>query len=299
MSDKPGLHHWVLAVVLILVMLTAEFIFDSCVDTPCNVRANVQGTPECRCPNAAEIANPVLNIKGAATYCVVTALIAVVWSVVHTISFESRAQWFRHAKLEGIDANMGIVHEHAPELSRNTDTDPETNDWKQKDSDSVRCNFRSPPGLPPPDWMLKLERTCPASEVNIAEETPLASILPSLEEEDSKLLEKQVPEQPLAVPASDLPSRGAALHAMGTCTPCHFFSTSRGCNWGGNCGFCHRSHLKVPRVRPSKTKRERARRLVQSLDLDEPKVLCSVTEGMPPLVRGYIKEVLCARLKGH
>jgi hypothetical protein len=42
-----------------------------------------------------------------------------------------------------------------------------------------------------------------------------------------------------------LPSRGAALHDNGWCTPCKFFRTRRGCKDGVQCVLCHFTHSEL------------------------------------------------------
>lgn len=44
--------------------------------------------------------------------------------------------------------------------------------------------------------------------------------------------------QPTLVPPSQLPSKGSAGHAVGTCKPCAFQHT-KGCENGEECSFCH------------------------------------------------------------
>lgn len=77
--------------------------------------------------------------------------------------------------------------------------------------------------------------------------------------------------QPKTDPSSEsskLPSRGADKHAQGNCAPCYFFSTPRGCQWGSDCGFCHLDHVKNTKERPSKARRERTKKLLDSLVVD-------------------------------
>jgi len=38
------------------------------------------------------------------------------------------------------------------------------------------------------------------------------------------------------------PSRGAAVHHIGQCTPCKFFRTRRGCKDEERCALCHYPH---------------------------------------------------------
>uniref|UniRef100_A0A7S0A853 C3H1-type domain-containing protein n=1 Tax=Pyrodinium bahamense TaxID=73915 RepID=A0A7S0A853_9DINO len=62
-----------------------------------------------------------------------------------------------------------------------------------------------------------------------------------------------------------LPSEGSALHATGSCRPCNFITRSKRCERGSRCCFCHDTVHIQRTVRPSRTKREQYRRLVQRL----------------------------------
>jgi hypothetical protein len=44
---------------------------------------------------------------------------------------------------------------------------------------------------------------------------------------------------------SFLPSRGAALHEIGLCTPCKFHRSRRGCKDGSQCTLCHHPHWEL------------------------------------------------------
>jgi len=100
---------------------------------------------------------------------------------------------------------------------------------------------------------------------------------------------------------SELPSRGADKHAQGECTPCYFFSTSRGCQWGSDCGFCHAAHAKEIKQRPSKARRERTRKLVDSLVVDNNsgqavETLTSQSQHMNERNRRYLNQVMVKKL---
>mmetsp|Transcript_59147 Transcript_59147/g.114122 ORF Transcript_59147/g.114122 Transcript_59147/m.114122 type:complete len:492 (-) Transcript_59147:134-1609(-) len=101
--------------------------------------------------------------------------------------------------------------------------------------------------------------------------------------------------------SSELPSRGADKHAQGDCTPCYFFSTSRGCQWGSGCGFCHCEHVKENKQRPSKLRRERTRKLVDSLVVDSNsgqavEALTSQSQYMNERNRRYLNQVMVKKM---
>ena len=98
----------------------------------------------------------------------------------------------------------------------------------------------------------------PASESvdpEIYEETAVNSQLQpppcSGRSEDSEELDVQNELKPIAQgsPAA------VAKHAAGTCNPCLYFASLRGCHWQ-NCSFCHLKHRVVRKMRPRKLKRD-------------------------------------------
>jgi len=80
----------------------------------------------------------------------------------------------------------------------------------------------------------------------------------------------------------DLNNDAAALRCEGgrSCTPCHFVNAAKGCKLGEACAFCH-VHVFASRMRPSKAKRAKAKRLADGLETQlQPEELTSVTSGM-------------------
>jgi len=67
-------------------------------------------------------------------------------------------------------------------------------------------------------------------------------------------------------------SIGSEKHCEGTCRPCHYSHTVRGCSSGQNCRFCHMPHVQTnskSRNRLSKTKRDQCKKVfnvVASMD---------------------------------
>ncbi|CAK0846166.1 unnamed protein product [Prorocentrum cordatum] len=61
------------------------------------------------------------------------------------------------------------------------------------------------------------------------------------------------------------PSGKERQHAAGTCKPCLYFGTKRGCSNGVQCGFCHLPHAIKRRPRPSKAVREQCRKRLEML----------------------------------
>jgi len=60
-------------------------------------------------------------------------------------------------------------------------------------------------------------------------------------------------------------SKGSERHSEGTCKPCHYVHTSRGCNSGQDCTFCHLPHVQTSNKggnRPCKSKREQCRKIL-------------------------------------
>mmetsp|Transcript_2415 Transcript_2415/g.4527 ORF Transcript_2415/g.4527 Transcript_2415/m.4527 type:complete len:278 (-) Transcript_2415:235-1068(-) len=104
-----------------------------------------------------------------------------------------------------------------------------------------------------------------------------------------------------AVPHPPLPSHGAALHKLGTCKACYFFTTSAGCQWGAQCGFCHFDHPARLRLRPGKKKRVRVQRRLDAL-LAEGKDLQdllagSVVQGMGTYESLYFDGIVSTKLR--
>jgi len=140
-----------------------------------------------------------------------------------------------------------------------------------------------------------------APESMVASETEVATEeqQPSAAEAEDPVAEPPEADPPLE--SSKLPSRGAGKHAQGDCTPCYFFSTDRGCQWGSDCGFCHLGHVKEIKQRPSKARRERTRKLVDSLVIDSNsgqavEMLTSQSQNMNERNRRYLKQVVEKKL---
>ena len=75
--------------------------------------------------------------------------------------------------------------------------------------------------------------------------------------------------------ATAVPSKtpaGSTLHAEGRCSPCHFFSTTKGCRAGTTCNFCHMAHEILPRPRPCRQRRAKAKRLAEAMLRRPPEV---------------------------
>jgi len=136
-----------------------------------------------------------------------------------------------------------------------------------------------------------------ASSLN-ANDQGLLSSASSLHANDEPSVATMTPE------ASVLPSKGSAGHDAGTCEPCHFFSTGRGCLNSSSCRFCHFQHPKQDRPRPSKDKRAKAKRIAkevvenrgqdQLLELKSPnktRAKCSL--------QPYLQHVVTAKLKSQ
>jgi len=66
-------------------------------------------------------------------------------------------------------------------------------------------------------------------------------------------------------------SVGSVGHDTGSCKPCMFLFSKTGCIVGPDCQFCHFSHSRSTVPRPSKSKRDRIKRLLSSLTQEEPK----------------------------
>mmetsp|Transcript_129948 Transcript_129948/g.259227 ORF Transcript_129948/g.259227 Transcript_129948/m.259227 type:complete len:237 (-) Transcript_129948:300-1010(-) len=107
-----------------------------------------------------------------------------------------------------------------------------------------------------------------------------------------------------AVP-STTPS-ASTLHAEGRCSPCHFFSTTKGCRAGTTCKFCHMPHDIPPRTRPCKERRAKAKRLADAM-LRQPSEVCTstITEQSlasasdEPKNPSYLQQVIRSKLKSE
>merc|ERR1719253_274323 len=64
-------------------------------------------------------------------------------------------------------------------------------------------------------------------------------------------------------------SEGSALHESGDCKPCLWVFSS-GCEKGVNCAFCHIYHPRSARLRHSKVKRNRLKKLMASSSSQAP-----------------------------
>mmetsp|Transcript_3315 Transcript_3315/g.7838 ORF Transcript_3315/g.7838 Transcript_3315/m.7838 type:complete len:216 (-) Transcript_3315:29-676(-) len=60
----------------------------------------------------------------------------------------------------------------------------------------------------------------------------------------SAYLTQQSPQSVLATESILIPSLGSLAHSFGTCHPCHYAHTKRGCHAGKLCGLCHHHHVK-------------------------------------------------------
>eukprot|EP00747_Dinoflagellata_sp_TGD_P025938 gnl/TRDRNA2_/TRDRNA2_131602_c3_seq2.p1 gnl/TRDRNA2_/TRDRNA2_131602_c3~~gnl/TRDRNA2_/TRDRNA2_131602_c3_seq2.p1 ORF type:complete len:276 (+),score=26.42 gnl/TRDRNA2_/TRDRNA2_131602_c3_seq2:40-828(+) len=67
-----------------------------------------------------------------------------------------------------------------------------------------------------------------------------------------------------------LMSVGAAHHASGNCKPCLWLHSAQGCLRSIQCRFCHLSHAKQSRSRPSKGKRDSVKRRTQKALANNP-----------------------------
>jgi len=69
--------------------------------------------------------------------------------------------------------------------------------------------------------------------------------------------------------ASTLLSAGSANHGTNTCKPCVFLHQEHGCYHGIRCVFCHHSHSRKSKPRPSKSKRDKAKEMVSRRHTDQ------------------------------
>mmetsp|Transcript_129947 Transcript_129947/g.259225 ORF Transcript_129947/g.259225 Transcript_129947/m.259225 type:complete len:227 (-) Transcript_129947:300-980(-) len=109
-----------------------------------------------------------------------------------------------------------------------------------------------------------------------------------------------------ATAAQSTTPSGSALHAEGGCSPCHFFSTRKGCRAGTTCKFCHMPHDIPPRTRPCKERRAKAKRLADAM-LRQPSEVCTstITEQSlasasdEPKNPSYLQQVIRSKLKSE
>uniref|UniRef100_A0A7S1AIL7 C3H1-type domain-containing protein n=1 Tax=Noctiluca scintillans TaxID=2966 RepID=A0A7S1AIL7_NOCSC len=86
-------------------------------------------------------------------------------------------------------------------------------------------------------------------------------------------------------------------HENGTCVPCHFHLTTKGCVKGTACAFCHYSHQRGP-TRPCKKKRERCKKTLDMIEQrcdpeqfrETAQELCSQSTYMSTVVRGKLRQ---------
>jgi len=100
------------------------------------------------------------------------------------------------------------------------------------------------------------------------------------------------------IPGDSPPSadRGQWLHEQGKCKPCRYWASYRGCRAQADCAFCHMPH-DTNRSRPSKTARNKCKRLVTSIDLSSREAvgaMDALAEHTP-----YLRKVLAARKKNE
>lgn len=99
-------------------------------------------------------------------------------------------------------------------------------------------------------------------------------------------------------------SVGSALHAEGGCSPCFFFPLKKGCHAGTNCKFCHMAHELLPRTRPSKERRAKAKRLAETVARQSSKVDASMLIAQSVAAASdeskrpsYLQQVILSKLK--
>eukprot|EP00445_Apocalathium_hangoei_P016012 CAMPEP_0203906848 /NCGR_PEP_ID=MMETSP0359-20131031/48421_1 /ASSEMBLY_ACC=CAM_ASM_000338 /TAXON_ID=268821 /ORGANISM="Scrippsiella Hangoei, Strain SHTV-5" /LENGTH=316 /DNA_ID=CAMNT_0050831561 /DNA_START=65 /DNA_END=1015 /DNA_ORIENTATION=- len=66
--------------------------------------------------------------------------------------------------------------------------------------------------------------------------------------------------------AARLISVGSVRHEAGSCKPCLFYVAEDGCSMGFECNFCHETHKKKTRPRPSKVARAKCKRMVAEVE---------------------------------
>mmetsp|Transcript_101745 Transcript_101745/g.283309 ORF Transcript_101745/g.283309 Transcript_101745/m.283309 type:complete len:179 (+) Transcript_101745:70-606(+) len=88
----------------------------------------------------------------------------------------------------------------------------------------------------------------------------------------------------------DLPSRGSASHALGTCKPCPFVATFWGCTGGLECDFCHLPHTKSMRPPTLRSKKDRLKDCIASSGAQELKKEEAIGPAATGASRGVKKE---------
>lgn len=71
-------------------------------------------------------------------------------------------------------------------------------------------------------------------------------------------------------------SRGSAAHMSGDCKPCKYILKARGCSFGADCDFCHFFHTERQKPRPGKARRQKCKRLADTMQAayrDDPSLL--------------------------
>jgi len=88
----------------------------------------------------------------------------------------------------------------------------------------------------------------------------------------------------------DFWSKGSGLHSKGTCKPCHYAHTKRGCANGKDCEFCHIPHASMGRARPCRSKRMQSKRfdaMLEGVNSEDPAIFGEGVEKLttlcPPL----------------
>jgi len=122
----------------------------------------------------------------------------------------------------------------------------------------------------------------------------------SLQNVDIETLKKSIPLDS----DGNFTSLGSAGHASGNCKVCLFAHSKAGCTNGMYCNFCHHYHKRPKRknkLRPSKGKRDRYRKLVQHLTgkiKDQPDTFDMNTVELPPSIASSeaMKSKLFAKL---
>lgn len=79
--------------------------------------------------------------------------------------------------------------------------------------------------------------------------------------EELEALRQAVPKDANGQPTSI----GSMKHEDDTCKPCLFFITEVGCGKGVECNFCHFTHNRRARTKPCKGKRDRYKKIVNSI----------------------------------
>mmetsp|Transcript_6057 Transcript_6057/g.13780 ORF Transcript_6057/g.13780 Transcript_6057/m.13780 type:complete len:222 (-) Transcript_6057:79-744(-) len=87
----------------------------------------------------------------------------------------------------------------------------------------------------------------------------------ALEDSNEVADDRSAGQQDIELTEDGLPSVGSSKHAIGKCSPCHYYNTKGGCTNGVKCSFCH-MHCKETRQRPCKAKRAKAKSQAGVLD---------------------------------